>query len=53
MDLKEIGWDFVDWIHVAQDSDEWRALLSTITGLGIPCWEFLKYVSDCELINKD
>jgi hypothetical protein len=21
MDLKEIGWEFVDWIHLAQDKD--------------------------------
>jgi hypothetical protein len=26
MDLGEIGWDAVDWIDMAQDSDHWRAL---------------------------
>jgi len=25
MDLKEIGWEYVDWIHLAQDKDRWRA----------------------------
>jgi hypothetical protein len=27
MDLREIGWDGVDWIDMAQDRDQWRAPL--------------------------
>jgi len=23
MDLSEVGWEGVDWIHVAQDKDQW------------------------------
>jgi hypothetical protein len=23
MDLKEIGWESVDWIYLAQDRDQW------------------------------
>jgi hypothetical protein len=30
MDLREIGWEVVDWIHLAQDRDQWRALESTV-----------------------
>jgi hypothetical protein len=26
MDLRERGWDCVDWIHMAQDRDQWWAL---------------------------
>jgi len=26
MDLKETGWEGVDWIHLAQDRDQWPAL---------------------------
>jgi hypothetical protein len=26
MDLREIGWEDVDWIHLTQDTDQWRAL---------------------------
>jgi hypothetical protein len=26
MDDKEIVWEGVDWIHLAQDRDRWRAL---------------------------
>jgi hypothetical protein len=27
MDFKETGWDGVDWIDMAQDRDQWRALV--------------------------
>jgi hypothetical protein len=28
MDLREIGWDGMDWIDVAQDRDQWRTLVN-------------------------
>jgi hypothetical protein len=28
MDLREIGWDGRDWIDLAQDMDQWRALVN-------------------------
>jgi hypothetical protein len=30
MDLKEIGWEGVCWIDLAQDRDQWRALVNTV-----------------------
>jgi hypothetical protein len=30
MDLREIGWDIVDWMELAQDRDQWRALVNTV-----------------------
>jgi hypothetical protein len=36
MDDGEIGWDGVDWIHMAQDRDQWRALVNTVLNLRIP-----------------
>jgi hypothetical protein len=27
IDLREIGWDVVDWIDMAQDRDQWRVLV--------------------------
>jgi hypothetical protein len=36
MDLREIGWDGVDWIDMAQDRDQWRALVSTVMNLQVP-----------------
>jgi hypothetical protein len=36
MDLRERGWDGMDWIDLAQDRDQWRALVSTIMNLRVP-----------------
>jgi len=30
MDLKETGWEGVDWICVAQDTDLWWALVNMV-----------------------
>jgi hypothetical protein len=30
MDLREIGWDGVNWMDMAQDRDYWRALVNTV-----------------------
>jgi hypothetical protein len=36
MDLREIGWGDMDWIDVAEDRDQWRALVNTVMKLRIP-----------------
>jgi hypothetical protein len=36
MDLREVGWDGVDWIDMAQDRDQWRALVNTVLKFRIP-----------------
>jgi hypothetical protein len=36
MDLREIGWDGVDWIDMDQDTDQWRALVNTVLNLWVP-----------------
>jgi hypothetical protein len=36
MNLTEIGWGVMDWIDLAQDSDQWRALVNTVMNLRIP-----------------
>jgi hypothetical protein len=36
MDLREIGWDGVDWIDMAQDSNQWRTLVNTALNLRVP-----------------
>jgi hypothetical protein len=36
MDLREIGWDGMDWIDQAQDRDQWRALVNTVMNLRVP-----------------
>jgi hypothetical protein len=30
MDFRETGWGDVEWIHVAQDRDRWRAVLNAV-----------------------
>jgi hypothetical protein len=35
-DLREIGWDGIDWIYLAQNRDQRRALVNTVMNLRIP-----------------
>jgi hypothetical protein len=35
MDLRGIGWGCVDWIKLAQDMDQWRALVKMMMNLQI------------------
>jgi hypothetical protein len=36
MDLREMGFGDVDWIHLARDRDTWRALVNTVMNLQVP-----------------
>jgi hypothetical protein len=36
MDLREIGWDGTNWIDLAQDRDQWRALVNMVMYLRVP-----------------
>jgi hypothetical protein len=36
IDLREIGWDGMDWVDLAQDRDQWRALVNTAMNLRTP-----------------
>jgi hypothetical protein len=36
MDLREIVWEYVDWMHLTQDRDQWRALVNTVNNLRVP-----------------
>jgi hypothetical protein len=35
-DLREIGWDGMDWIDLVQDRDQWKALVNTVMNLRVP-----------------
>jgi hypothetical protein len=35
-DLREIVWDGMDWLDLAQDRDQWRVLVNTVMNLGVP-----------------
>jgi hypothetical protein len=32
----EMTWDDVDWIHLARDSEQWRAHVNTVMQVGVP-----------------
>jgi hypothetical protein len=36
IDLTEKGWGGVDWIDLAEDRDQWRALVNTVMNLRVP-----------------
>jgi hypothetical protein len=36
INLREIRWDSVDWVNLAQDEDQWRALVNTLMNLRVP-----------------
>jgi hypothetical protein len=48
MDLREIGWDGVDWIDMAQDRDQWRALVNTVLNLRVP-WNAGGFLRGCKI----
>jgi hypothetical protein len=31
-----LGWEGVDWIHLAQDRHKWRALVNTVMNFQVP-----------------
>jgi hypothetical protein len=36
MGLKEIGWEGLNWIHLAQDGDKWWALVNSVMNTWAP-----------------
>jgi hypothetical protein len=35
LDLREIGWEGVVWIHLAHDKDQWQALVNMMINLWV------------------
>jgi hypothetical protein len=35
MDLRETGWGGVEWTHLAQDRDRWRAVVNAVMNLRV------------------
>jgi hypothetical protein len=48
IDLREKVWDGVDWVHLAQDRGQWRALVNTVTNLQVP-YNAGKFLSGCTI----
>jgi hypothetical protein len=36
MDFRETRWEGMDWIRVAEDRDQWRAVVNTEINLQVP-----------------
>jgi len=36
LDLREIGWEGVDWMHMACDNNQWWALMNKVMNYQIP-----------------
>jgi hypothetical protein len=36
MDLRDTGWDVMDWIDLVEDRDQWWALVNAIMNIRVP-----------------
>jgi general stress protein YciG len=54
IDLREIGWDGMDWIDLAQDRDQRRDLgkHGNEHSGSIKCWEVLEWLHNWQLLKK-
>jgi hypothetical protein len=43
IDVRETGWEDVDWMHLALDRDQWQAFVNTVMNPRVP---FLDQLSD-------
>jgi hypothetical protein len=48
MVVREIGWDVMDWIDLAQDRDQWMALVNTVMNLRVS-YNYGKFLSSCTI----
>jgi hypothetical protein len=46
MDLREIKWGGMEWTDLAQNKDQWRALINTVMNLRVP-YNFGRILSSC------
>jgi hypothetical protein len=36
MDIREAGWEVVDWMQLVLDRDQWRTVVNTVMNLRVP-----------------
>jgi hypothetical protein len=54
IDLGEVGWDFVDWVDLAQDRDQWRGSCEhgNEPSGSIKFWEVIELLHNWWLLKK-
>jgi hypothetical protein len=54
IDLRDIEWDGMDWIELAQDRYQWKALVNTVMNIRVPkkCWGVLEWLHSWQLLKK-
>jgi hypothetical protein len=54
IEFRETEWGGVDWVDLAQDRDQWRALVNKVMNLQVPsnCWEFSEWLQNWQLLRK-
>jgi hypothetical protein len=35
MNIREIGWEDMDWMHLAHNTDQWRVVVNTVMGFRV------------------
>jgi len=50
LDLRETGWEGMDWINLAQDRDHWQAVLNTVMKLQVS-QETGSFLTGCLIIT--
>jgi hypothetical protein len=48
VDLRDIGWDGMDWTDLTQDRDNWRALVITVMNFRVP-YNAGKFLNSCTI----
>jgi hypothetical protein len=54
IDFREIGWDIVDWIDLARDSDQFEGSCEhgDETSRSLKCWEVPELLDNWQLLKK-
>jgi hypothetical protein len=50
--IRQMGWDGMDSIDLAQDRDQRRALVNTVMNDSTKCWEVLEWLHNWQLLRK-
>jgi len=53
VDLNEIMWESLDWIHVTQDRSQWRTVVNTIVNLRLPQWRGVFFLVERRLLSRN